>query len=110
ALVIEQVVRISSVSILVILLLPFGVEYAASGAMVSVILGEFVSLLYMMFLFKQKKPFKLRHKFFGYLKSSKKTLQELFSIALPSTGSKMIGSISHFLEPILVAQSLLIAG
>src|SRR5699024_6446555 len=49
ALVIEQAVRISSVSILVTVLLPFGVEYAASGAMFSVILGEFISLLYMMF-------------------------------------------------------------
>src|SRR5699024_163712 len=110
ALVIEQVVRISSVGILVSVLLPFGIEYAASGAMFSVIIGEFISLLYMMFLFKQKKTFKLRHKLFSYLKTSKDTLRELFSIALPSTGSRMIGSISHFLEPILVAQSLLIAG
>ncbi|HLQ70173.1 MAG TPA: oligosaccharide flippase family protein, partial [Bacillota bacterium] len=110
ALVIEQVVRISSVSILVTLFLPLGVEFAASGAMLSVIIGEFISLLYMMFLFKQKKTFKIRQQFFSYIKSSKKTLQELFSIALPSTGSRMIGSVSHFLEPILVGQSLLIAG
>ncbi|HLR03785.1 MAG TPA: stage V sporulation protein B [Virgibacillus sp.] len=110
ALVIEQVVRISSVSALVYLLLPFGVEYAASGAMISVILGEFISLLYMMYHFKQKKTFKLRHKIMPYLKSSQNTLNELFSIALPSIGSRMIGSISHFLEPILVSQSLLIAG
>src|SRR5699024_9681462 len=31
-------------------------------------------------------------------------------IALPSTGSRLIGSVTHFLEPILVAQSLAIAG
>src|SRR5699024_7250664 len=81
-----------------------------SGAMISVILGEFISLLYMMYHFKQKKTFKLRHKIMPYLKSSQNTLNELFSIALPSIGSRMIGSISHFLEPILVSQSLLIAG
>src|SRR5699024_1245301 len=51
-----------------------------------------------------------RHRFFHYIKSSKNTLTELFSISLPSTGSRLIGNISHFLEPILVAQSLAIAG
>src|SRR5699024_6127273 len=38
------------------------------------------------------------------------TLKELFSIALPSTGSRLIGSFSNFLEPIIVAQSLALAG
>ncbi|MFD2046195.1 stage V sporulation protein B [Ornithinibacillus salinisoli] len=108
--VIEQIVRISCVALFVNLLLPFGVEYAAAGAMFSVILGEFVSLCYMIYLFKRKKTVRIRYRFFSYLKTSKNTLKELFSIALPSTGSRMIGSISNFLEPILVAQSLYIAG
>ncbi|SHF66084.1 stage V sporulation protein B [Ornithinibacillus halophilus] len=108
--VIEQIVRISCVALFVKLLLPYGVEFAAAGAMFSVILGEFVSLLYMIYLFKRKKTIKIRYRFFSYLKSSKDTLKELFSIALPSTGSRMVGSISNFLEPILVAQALAIAG
>lgn len=108
--VIEQVVRITCVAVFVKLLLPFGVEYAAAGAMVSVIIGEFASLLYMIHLFKRKKIIKIRHRFFTYLKSGKETLTELFSIALPSTGSLLIGRFSHFLEPIIVAQSLYIAG
>src|SRR5699024_5412608 len=110
SLVIEQVVRITCVAFFIKLLLPFGVEYAAGGAMFSVILGEFASLLYMIFLFKRTKKIKIRYRFFSYLKSSKDTLKELFSIALPSTGSRMIGSFTNFLEPILVAQSLAIAG
>ncbi|WP_019377833.1 stage V sporulation protein B [Virgibacillus halodenitrificans] len=108
--VIEQIVRITCVAFFVKLLLPFGVEYAAAGAMFSVILGEFVSLLYMLHMFKQKKIVKIRSQFFSYLKTSSQTLKELFSIALPSTGSRMIGSLTHFMEPILVAQSLAIAG
>lgn len=110
ALVIEQVVRIAFVSLFIKLLLPYGVEFAAAGAMFSVILGEFASLLYMIHMFKRKKMVKIRTRFFSYLRSSKETLKELFSIALPSTGSRMIGSFSHFLEPIMVAQSLAIAG
>lgn len=108
--VIEQIVRISCVALFVHLLLPYGIEYAAAGAMISVILGEFASLLYMIYLFKRKKTIRIRHRFFAYVKASKKTVKELFSIALPSTGSKMISSFSYFLEPIIVTNSLALAG
>ncbi|TRM12809.1 stage V sporulation protein B [Lentibacillus cibarius] len=110
ALVIEQTVRIAFVAFFVNLLMPYGVEFAAAGAMFSVILGEFASLLFLVWLFKRNKVVRIRHRFFHYIKSSKETIRELFSISLPSTGSRFIGNISHFLEPILVAQSLAIAG
>ncbi|MDY0405475.1 oligosaccharide flippase family protein [Virgibacillus sp. 179-BFC.A HS] len=96
SLVIEQIVRITCVAVLVKMFLPMGVEYAAAGAMFSVILGEFASLLYMVYQFKQKKTIKIRYRFFAYVKSSKNVLKELFSIALPSTGSRLIGSLSNF--------------
>ncbi|MFC0522487.1 stage V sporulation protein B [Pontibacillus salicampi] len=108
--VIEQIVRISCVAFFTSALAPLGVEYAAAGAMISVVLGEFVSLLYMIRMFKVKKRIKIRNKFSNYLKEGKETLQELMSIALPTTGSRLVGSLSFFLEPILVAQSLAIAG
>ncbi|WP_430785051.1 stage V sporulation protein B [Virgibacillus flavescens] len=108
--VIEQIVRISCVALFVKLLLPYGIEYAAAGAMISVIIGEIISLSFIIYVFKRRKVIQIRYRFFGYLKSSKDTLRELFSVALPSTGSKMIGSISYFLEPIIVMQSLAIAG
>lgn len=108
--VIEQIVRITCVALFVKLLLPYGIEFAAAGAMFSVILGEFISLIYMVYLFKRKKTFKLKYRFLAYLKTSQQTIRELFSIALPSTGSRLIGSFSNFLEPIIVAQSLALAG
>ncbi|WP_345239864.1 stage V sporulation protein B [Pontibacillus salipaludis] len=108
--VIEQIVRISFVALFTKALAPYGVEYAAAGAMISVVLGEFCSLLYMLHMFKMKKRVKVRRKFMTYIKNGKETFNELMSIALPTTGSRMVGSISFFLEPILVAQSLAIAG
>src|SRR5690625_664207 len=110
ALMIEQAIRITCVAIFIKITLPFGVEFAAAGAMISVIIGELASLLFMIYTFKRKKTIKIRYRFFSYIKSSKETLKELFSIALPSTGSRLINSISLFLEPILVAQSLAFAG
>ncbi|WP_096201427.1 stage V sporulation protein B [Bacillus sp. FJAT-45350] len=108
--VIEQVVRITLVAVLTSAFLPYGVEYAAAGAMISVVIGELASLIYMVFMFKTKKRIKIRRGFGSYLKNGKKTFSELMSIALPTTGSRMIGSIAFFFEPIVVAQSLAIAG
>ncbi|KYG31870.1 stage V sporulation protein B [Alkalihalobacillus trypoxylicola] len=108
--VIEQVVRITLVAVTTTAFLPLGVEYAAAGAMISVVAGEFISLLYMIFIFKGKKPFRVRKQFFQFAKEGKKTLSDLLRIAIPTTGSRMIGSVSLFFEPIVVAQSLALAG
>ncbi|UOE95540.1 stage V sporulation protein B [Alkalihalobacillus sp. LMS39] len=108
--VIEQVVRITLVAVMTSTFLPYGVEYAAAGAMASVVIGELASLVYMIFMFKSNKRIRIRKGFFGYLRKGKTTFQELMSIALPTTGSRLIGSLSLFFEPIVVAQSLAIAG
>ncbi len=108
--VIEQIVRITLVAVLTAAFMPFGLEYAAAGAMLSAICGEFASLLYMMFLFKSQKTFRFRRRFFSTIKGERKTLSDLLHIALPTTGSRLIGTTALFFEPIVVAQSLAIAG
>jgi stage V sporulation protein B len=107
--VIEQVVRITLVAVFTKALLPYGVEYAAAGAMISVVFGELISLLYMVMMFKMKKRIRVRKNFFQSVKSGKKTFQHLMAIALPTTGSRLIGSIAYFFEPIVVTLSLSIA-
>ncbi|MDG4655399.1 stage V sporulation protein B [Ectobacillus antri] len=108
--VIEQVVRIALIAFCIKIFLPFGIEYAAAGAMVSAAAGELVSLLYMLIIFQKQKTFSVRHRFFTTVKAGKDTLHSLMGIALPTTGSRIIGSLSYFLEPIAVTQSLAIAG
>lgn len=110
--VIEQIVRISLVALLVNLLLPYGLEYAVAGAMISVILGEGAALLYLFttFKFRKRKGFRLRKGFFSQLQKGKQTLYDLLRIGLPTTGSGLIGSVSWTLEAIIVAQSLALAG
>ncbi len=108
--VIEQVVRITLVAVMTSAFLPMGIEYAAAGAMISVVIGELVSLIYMIFMFKMHKRFRVRRGFFTYVKQGKHTFRDLMAIALPTTGSRLIGSISLFFEPIVVAQSLALAG
>ncbi|MBU9712510.1 stage V sporulation protein B [Evansella tamaricis] len=108
--VIEQVIRITLVATFTTAFLPYGLEYAAAGAMISVVLGELASLIFMITIFKRKKRFRMRRQFFTYVKEGKKTLDDLLGIAIPTTGSRLIGSVSFFFEPIVVAQSLAIAG
>lgn len=110
SLIIEQIVRITFIIILTKKFLPLGIEYAAAAAMVASILGELASLIYMFSMFKLKKRFPVRKKFFQAVLSGRKILNELLRVALPSTGSRMVGSISWFLEPIIVSHSLAIAG
>lgn len=107
---IEQIVRISLIAFCTQLFLPYGIEYAAAGAMFSSVLGELASLFYLVYMFKRKKPMKLRSQFFRYVKAGKETFIGLLRIAIPTTGSRLIGSIAWFLEPIVVARSLAIAG
>lgn len=106
----EQVVRICLIAVMTKAFLPYGIEYAAAAAMISSVIGELVSLIYLMTAFKLKKKFKLRKNFFQYAQSGKQTFQDLMSIAIPTTGSRLIGSIAWFFEPIVVSHSLGLAG
>ncbi|ASS98727.1 MULTISPECIES: stage V sporulation protein B [Geobacillus] len=110
SLLLEQIVRISLIALCTQPLLPYGVEYAAAGAMASSVLGELAALLYLLFLFKVKKSIRLRTKFFHYVQAGKETFVRLMRIALPTTGGRLIGSLSWFFEPIVVANSLALAG
>ncbi|WP_442595175.1 stage V sporulation protein B [Neobacillus sp. D3-1R] len=108
--VLEQVVRIFLIAVLTKAFIPYGIEYAAAGAMLASVAGELISLIYLFTAFKIKKRFPVRKNFFKNVSSGKQTFKELMNIALPTTGSRMIGSVAWFFEPIVVAHSLAIAG
>src|SRR5690625_4608550 len=110
AIVIEQFIRIGAVYVLVKLLLPYGIKFAAAGAMVSILLGEVASLLVLLYFIKNKFLKIKIDNILSSLKNKRQTSFSLFSIALPQTGSRLISSFSSFLEPIVVSQSLAIAG
>ncbi|MEI5905707.1 stage V sporulation protein B [Bacillus spongiae] len=108
--VIEQVVRIILIAAMTKAFLPYGIEYAAAGAMAASVFGELASLVYMFTMFKMKKKFPVRRNFFNSLAKGKETLTELLTVAIPTTGSRLIGSLSWFFEPIIVSYSLYLAG
>lgn len=110
--IIEQIVRISCILIFVQWLLPYGIEYAAAGAVLSSIIGEAFSLLYLLSIFKwmKRKKFKLRSSFFKQISKGKQIFNDLLKTGLPTTGNGLIHSIIGVFQPIIITQSLAIAG
>jgi len=108
--ILEQIVRIGFIAVLTKWLLPYGIEYAAAGAMLASVLGELASFIYLFISFEIKKKFRVRKNFFRQIVKGKKTFQELMSIGLPTLGSRLIGNLTWFLEPIVVSHSLALAG
>lgn len=110
--IIEQVVRIFTVLLLASYFLPMGVEYAASAAMVGVVIGELAGMMALVMHFRGAR---MRHLWAGSrlhqaIKRHADTWKGLLRIALPVTSGRLIGSLTFWIEPIIVAQSLAIAG
>lgn len=61
--VLEQVARISLVAGCTTAFLPYGIEFAAAGAMVSSVIGEMISLAYLLIAFRYKKTIRIRKRF-----------------------------------------------
>ena len=110
--VIEQVVRIGLIFFLVQWLLPYGIEYAAAGAVLCGIIGEGFSLLYLFSVFKwsKHKKFKLHHSFIKQLSKGKEIFFDLLQTGLPTTVNGLIQSLIGIIQPILITQSLALAG
>lgn len=102
--VLEDIVRL----ILIIIFLPYflkiSISYAVAFIILTNIASELTSIVIFIFLLPN---FKITKK---ELKPDKKTLKELFSICIPTTGSRLIGSIGYFLEPIILTFVLLKVG
>lgn len=109
----ETAVRSVMVLLLAYILLPYGLEYAAAGAMGGVLIGEIIGLIVLYIHFhrhrkQQLNIVRLRPSLQPELSPS--TLRHLLRIAIPVTASKLVGSLSYFWESIMIVQSLAIAG
>lgn len=94
--IIEDLVKL----ILIIIGVPFflkkGIEYAVTFVILTNIFSELASIIIFIFLlpsYKYKKE---------EIKPNKKNTNDLLKIALPTTGSRLIGSTGYFLEPIII--------
>ncbi|MCD1258245.1 stage V sporulation protein B [Paenibacillus athensensis] len=109
--IIETLIRIVMVLVCAKAMLPLGIEFAAAGAMIGVLLGEAGGMLVLLLHFRSGRIPAVRASI-GTLPAaaSGSSLRRLLRIAMPVTGSKLVGAGSYLLESILIAQSLAAAG
>lgn len=102
--IIEDIVKL----IFIIIGIPFfitkGVEYAVAFVILTNIFSELSSIIIFIFLIPNFKCTKKE------LKPNKENLKDLLKIAIPTTGSRLIGSIGYFLEPIIITYVLIKIG
>jgi len=112
--VVETIVRIFTVLLFAYWMLPYGIEYGAAGAMVGVLIGEIcaVAVLYISYRRSRRSSRGVPSARIGseLMAGRWHQLRQLMGLAVPITGSKLVGSCSYFFESILIVQSLALAG
>ena len=107
---VEQVVRMGLSIVLIAWLLPRGISYAVVGLILASIGGELVSALILSTMFLKFKKKNYPKSDFKLPKLAPVNFKDVLGISLPTTGSRLIGTLTHFLEPIIVARMLFIMG
>lgn len=109
--VLENTVQIACVLALVHLLLPYGIAYAAAGAMAASVISEASSLLFLLASYKLGGEPKLPGETWAsHLRKGRSTLAELLRIGLPTTGNGVLHSLYGAFQPLLITTSLAMAG
>lgn len=102
--IVEQVVRLLFIIFVIPKLMVYGVVTATCGVVLINVISEFSSIVCLILFIPNKKICINDFKF------DKVILKDVLNISLPSTGSRLIGSISYFFEPIILTFVLLSVG
>ena len=98
--IIEQLMRLFLTMTIIKRLMKYSLTYAITGVVLINVLSEGISILVLL-LFLPKG--KIINKNFSY---NKELIKDIFNISIPRTGSRLIGSIAYFLEPIILTYAL----
>ena len=101
----EDAVRLITIIIGVPIALKKSIESAVSFIVLSNIVSELSSILVLFFFLP--KNFKITKE---DISPNKKNIKDILNISIPTTGSRLIGNIGYFLEPIILTFFLLKTG
>lgn len=102
--IIEQIVRLLLTILLVSHMIKYSLVIAVTTVVLINILSEGSSIIVLLFFLPKEKINK------EDLKKDNSLLKEIFGISIPTTTSRLIGSITYFLEPILLTNILKYTG
>jgi len=89
----EQIGRISFSIIFLIIFIPFGTKIATFFCLLSLSIGEIVSIIYSAILIKKSKII--------HFENTSNESKAILNMAIPSTLSHLVGNFTYFLEPII---------
>ena len=102
--IVEQIIRLIFIIFVIPKLMVYGLIVATSAVVLINVLSEFSSIVCLILFIPNKK---INISDFKY---DKAIMKDVLHISLPSTGSRLIGSISYFFEPIILTFILLYVG
>lgn len=102
----EQIVRLILIIILIpILMTKYSLEIAVTSIVLVNIISELTSIIILIFFLPKKTIIKKSDIF-----PDKKIIKDAFNIGIPTTSSRVIGSIGYFFEPIILTAVLTSVG
>lgn len=101
----EQIIRLAILLIITPYLLTYSIELAVMGIVLVNIVSEISSIIILTFFLP--KNFKITKEHF---KPRRSDVKEILDISVPTIGSRLLGSIAYFFEPIILTFVLLKVG
>lgn len=101
----EQIIRLALIILITPKLLKLGTIYAITGLILFNIISEILSIIILIFFIPKNAKIKKDD-----IKPNLDNIKDTFSIAVPTTASRIINSIGGFLEPIIITFVLLKIG
>ena len=102
--ILEQIVRLLLIIFMIPKLLVYGVNIAVLGVVLINVISEFSSIVCLILFIPNKKIN------YSDFKFNKDIFKDVLNVSVSSTGSRLIGSISYFLEPIILTFVLISVG
>lgn len=101
----EDLIRLICLIIGIPIFIKYGLEYAVAFVVLTNVISEITSILVLFFFLP--KNFKITKK---DLKPNINNVKEIFNIGIPTTMSRLIGTIGYFFEPIILTYTLIKTG
>jgi stage V sporulation protein B len=101
----EQIVRLLLIIIITPTLIKISLEAAVTGIVLVNIVSELTSVIILIFFLPNNVKITKED-----LKPDKAIMRDVLDVGLPTTGSRLVGSLGYFLEPIILTFILLAVG
>lgn len=101
----EDIIRLIILALGIPIFLNKGLEFAIAFVVLSNIISELTSILILFFFIPKNFTLKIND-----FKPKKNNLKDILGISIPTTASRLIGSIGYFFEPIILTFFLLKSG